>query len=95
MTIAAVVFDWAGTMMDFGSIAPVIALRRAFEAECLRGGGPAGPRRRGARGHGPGQARDHIRALLETPQAASQKSLRGTAGAGVESRLGLIGFRRM
>ena len=26
MKLSAVIFDWAGTMVDFGSIAPVIAL---------------------------------------------------------------------
>jgi len=31
--IAAVVFDWAGTMIDFGCLAPVRALQTAFAAE--------------------------------------------------------------
>jgi phosphonoacetaldehyde hydrolase len=31
--IAAVVFDWAGTMIDFGCLAPVRALAAAFAAE--------------------------------------------------------------
>ena len=30
--IKAIVLDWAGTTVDFGSIAPVAAFRRAFEA---------------------------------------------------------------
>lgn len=33
MKITAVIFDWAGTMVDFGSIAPVIAMREAFAEE--------------------------------------------------------------
>ena len=33
MKCKAVIFDWAGTMVDFGSCAPVVAMRRAFEAE--------------------------------------------------------------
>ncbi|MFZ4069110.1 MAG: phosphonoacetaldehyde hydrolase [Caulobacterales bacterium] len=33
MTLAAIIFDWAGTMVDFGSLAPVDAMRAAFEAE--------------------------------------------------------------
>jgi len=33
MRCAAVIFDWAGTMVDFGSCAPVLAMRRAFAAE--------------------------------------------------------------
>lgn len=32
MTIAAVLFDWAGTMVDFGSRAPVAAMQRVFAA---------------------------------------------------------------
>jgi phosphonoacetaldehyde hydrolase len=31
--IAAVVFDWAGTMIDFGCLAPIRALQAAFDAE--------------------------------------------------------------
>jgi len=31
--LKAVIFDWAGTMVDFGSVAPVIAMREAFLAE--------------------------------------------------------------
>jgi phosphonoacetaldehyde hydrolase len=31
--IAAVVFDWAGTMIDFGCLAPIRALQAAFAAE--------------------------------------------------------------
>jgi phosphonoacetaldehyde hydrolase len=30
VTLRAVIFDWAGTIVDFGSLAPVIAMRRAF-----------------------------------------------------------------
>lgn len=33
MKIAAVIFDWAGTMVDFGCLAPVVAMRRAMKAE--------------------------------------------------------------
>ena len=29
-TLQAVVFDWAGTMIDFGCRAPVVALRHVF-----------------------------------------------------------------
>jgi phosphonoacetaldehyde hydrolase len=62
--IKAVVFDWAGTMIDFGCRAPVIALRRVFadagveitEAETRADMGRA--------------KRDHIRALLAMPRVA-------------------------
>lgn len=33
MKCTAVIFDWAGTMVDFGSRAPVEAMRHAFETE--------------------------------------------------------------
>jgi phosphonoacetaldehyde hydrolase len=62
--IKAVVFDWAGTMIDFGCRAPVLALREVFaeagveitEAEARRDMGRA--------------KRDHIRALLAMPRVA-------------------------
>lgn len=62
--LKAVVFDWAGTMIDFGSRAPVVALCRVFaqagvaieEAEARADMGLA--------------KRDHIRALLGQPRVA-------------------------
>lgn len=62
--IQAVVFDWAGTMVDFGCRAPVLALLEVFaeagveitEAEARRDMGRA--------------KRDHIRALLAAPRVA-------------------------
>jgi phosphonoacetaldehyde hydrolase len=62
--IRAVVFDWAGTMIDFGCRAPVTALRRVLadagveitEAEARADMGKA--------------KRDHIRALLALPRIA-------------------------
>lgn len=63
--IQAVVFDWAGTMIDFGCRAPVVALREVFakagveisEAEARVDMGKA--------------KRDHVRALLAMPRVAS------------------------
>lgn len=62
--IQAVVFDWAGTMIDFGCRAPVVALREVFaeagveitEAEARADMGKA--------------KRDHVRALLAMPRIA-------------------------
>jgi phosphonoacetaldehyde hydrolase len=62
--IQAVVFDWAGTMIDFGCRAPVMALREVFaeagvaiaEAEARADMGKA--------------KRDHVRALLALPRIA-------------------------
>lgn len=31
-TVQAVIFDWAGTLIDHGSLAPIIALQRLFES---------------------------------------------------------------
>jgi phosphonoacetaldehyde hydrolase len=62
--IKAVIFDWAGTMIDFGCRAPVLALREVFaeagveidEVEARADMGRA--------------KRDHIRALLAMPRVA-------------------------
>jgi phosphonoacetaldehyde hydrolase len=59
-----VIFDWAGTMVDFGCHAPVIALRQAFgrrgvvisDAQARRDMGKA--------------KADHVRALLQDPVVA-------------------------
>jgi len=63
-TIQAVVFDWAGTMIDFGCRAPVMALREVFaeagmeisDVEARVDMGKA--------------KRDHVRALLAMPRIA-------------------------
>jgi phosphonoacetaldehyde hydrolase len=60
--IAAVVFDWAGTVVDFGCVAPVEALLAAFQAEGV--GIDAAEARRDM-----GVAkRDHVRAILAAPR---------------------------
>ncbi|WP_084581854.1 phosphonoacetaldehyde hydrolase [Sphingomonas azotifigens] len=62
--LKAVVFDWAGTMIDFGSRAPVVALCRAFAAEGI-------PIEEAEARADMGMAkRDHIRALLAQPRVA-------------------------
>ena len=66
MQVKAVIFDWAGTLVDFGSIAPVEAIRRAFEesdivvtdAEIREGMGLSKP--------------DHIRQIVDSQQIAEQ-----------------------
>jgi phosphonoacetaldehyde hydrolase len=65
LAIKAIVFDWAGTVVDHGCIAPVIALQKVFagagtpitEAEARADMGRA--------------KRDHIRALLAMPRVAA------------------------
>ena len=62
--IKAVVFDWAGTMVDFGCLAPVEALVEAFAAEGVALS--AADARRDM-----GRAKlDHVRALLAHPPVA-------------------------
>ena len=61
-----VIFDWAGTMVDFGCQAPVVALLEAFsrrgvvlaEVEARRDMGKA--------------KADHVRCILEQPQVAAR-----------------------
>lgn len=76
-----VVFDWAGTMVDFGSRAPVLALMEAFaaldapvsEEEARRDMGRA--------------KADHVRAMFEQPRIfQAWQSARGAApdGAAIE-----------
>ncbi|WP_426000510.1 phosphonoacetaldehyde hydrolase [Caulobacter sp. DWR1-3-2b1] len=60
--LKAVIFDWAGTMIDFGSRAPVIALCDLFAAA----GVPISAAE--ARTHMGMAKRDHIRALLDLPR---------------------------
>jgi phosphonoacetaldehyde hydrolase len=59
-----VIFDWAGTMVDFGCCAPVIALREAF---ARRGVELSNAQVR----RDMGRAKvDHVRALLQNPDVA-------------------------
>lgn len=64
LAIKAIVFDWAGTVVDHGCIAPVIALQRVFAGA----GTPiTEPEARADMGKA---KRDHIRALLAMPRVA-------------------------
>jgi phosphonoacetaldehyde hydrolase len=62
--IRAVVFDWAGTMVDFGCQAPVAALVGAFAAEGVALSAADARRDMGR------AKRDHVRALLAYPPVA-------------------------
>ena len=75
-TIAAVVFDWAGTMVDFGCVAPVESLLAAFAAEGLTISEAEARRDMGV------AKRDHLRALLAAPRIrAAWPAARGDAPA--------------
>jgi phosphonoacetaldehyde hydrolase len=63
--IAAVVFDWAGTVVDFGCLAPVRALQAAFAAE---GVGLSEAQARKDMGRA---KRDHVTAILADTQVSA------------------------
>lgn len=62
--IKAVIFDWAGTMIDFGSCAPVTAMRQAFAAEGVDVTDAV------VRTHMGRAKRDHINSILREPEVA-------------------------
>jgi phosphonoacetaldehyde hydrolase len=59
-----VIFDWAGTMVDFGCVAPVAALIEAFEAEGVSIDAAAARQDMGR------AKRDHVQALFRQPAVA-------------------------
>jgi len=64
MRFKAVVFDWAGTMVDFGSFAPMAVFVKAFarfgvEVSIAEARAPMGAPKR-----------DHIKAMLSAPRIA-------------------------
>ena len=62
--IKAVIFDWAGTMVDFGCMAPVDALIEAFAAQDVAISAADARRDMGRAKH------DHVMAILEAPGVA-------------------------
>ncbi len=62
--IKAVIFDWAGTMIDFGCVAPVAAFQAAFAAEGVALAAQSARRDMGL------AKIDHVRALLAAPDVA-------------------------
>ena len=59
-----VIFDWAGTMVDFGSEAPVLALIEAYEAEGVAITAAAARQDMGK------AKRDHVNGLMAIPDVA-------------------------
>lgn len=78
-----VILDWAGTIVDFGCQAPVIALKEAFARRGVQLGDAQARRDMG-------KAKiDHVRALLQDPAvAADWMSARG--GAPLESDIAAL-----
>jgi phosphonoacetaldehyde hydrolase len=64
-TIKAVIFDWAGTVIDFGSCAPVDAMKQAFAAEQVSVTDAIVRRHMGR------AKRDHINAILSESEVAA------------------------
>src|SRR5215475_4818931 len=72
--VKAVVFDWAGTMVDFGCMAPVDALIDVFATEGMTLSAEEARRDMGKAKH------DHLTALLAEPGIASRwRDLKGQA----------------
>lgn len=75
--VKAVIFDWAGTMVDFGCRAPVDALIDVFAEEGVTISAEEARQDMGKAKH------DHLTALLAKPQVASRwHGLKGQAPAG-------------
>jgi len=72
--LQAVIFDWAGTIVDYGSRGPVAAIVEAFRRQNVpitvdQARGPMGLAKR-----------EHLRALLESPSVRSSwRDARGTS----------------
>jgi phosphonoacetaldehyde hydrolase len=73
--IAAVVFDWAGTVIDFGCVAPVRALEAAFAAEGVTITEVQARKDMGR------AKRDHVAAMLADPVVSAAWSARFGAPA--------------
>lgn len=64
MHVKAVIFDWAGTLVDFGSLAPVVSMQRVFEEAGITLGDDEI-----RAGMGVGKL-DHVRAIGHMPRVA-------------------------
>jgi len=74
LRLRAVIFDWAGTVIDHGSFAPVVALVEAFRSNGIEITVEQARRPMGL------FKRDHIRTILAEPEVADQWR-RGHGGA--------------
>ena len=78
--VKAVVFDWAGTMVDFGCMAPVEALMEVFAAEDVPISDAEARRDMGKAKH------DHLSAIMSDPGVAA----RWWSAKGVDAKAGDI-----
>jgi phosphonoacetaldehyde hydrolase len=67
--VCAVIFDWAGTTVDFGSLAPVRTLQRVFEEAGIPITEEEARRDMGI------AKRDHIAALLKLPRLQNSRAI--------------------
>jgi phosphonoacetaldehyde hydrolase len=75
--VRCVIFDWAGTMIDFGCMAPVDALLAVFAAQGVPITATEARADMGRAKH------DHLRAILENPGVAARwQAAKGTAVSG-------------
>lgn len=65
MKLQAVIFDWAGTVVDYGSRAPILALQAAFEAAGVPVTEAEARQAMGLAKH------EHVRAILLLPRVAT------------------------
>ena len=79
-----VIFDWAGTMVDFGCLAPVRALVEAFAAEGVAIDAVTARRDMGK------AKRDHVEALLHEPTVAAAWRARFGCDPGPDAAARLI-----
>ena len=80
--LRAVIFDWAGTTIDFGSLAPVTAVMRAFEAFEV----PIS--RQQARGPMGKAKRDHLLEILQLPEVSQRwRKVHGTTATDEVDRI--------
>lgn len=85
--VKAVVFDWAGTMIDFGCMAPVEALISVFDAVGVLLSVEEARRDMGKAKH------DHVRAILKDPAVAARFAA-ATGAAPTEADVDAI-YRRL
>ncbi len=69
MRLKAIIFDWAGTVVDFGSLCPVGALQRAFAEKSINVAPKDINRFMGI------HKREHVRAILSLPGSTEQWQL--------------------
>lgn len=79
MRLKAIVFDWAGTVVDFGCLCPVQALELAFRAHGMEVSAPAIQQFMGI------AKREHVRKVLALPEVLAQWQARHRGAPGEQA----------